>query len=154
MENVLQHTLRDPEDIDTLIEMADFVRRLISENRCDAISSVILYTMENGCYEAFDWCMGLLQEALEQEESPLRSFELSLGRSIPHYDDFIDRLAVDFQAYESGLEKISDVHGEVESFFNILVYKTCYPNIDLISCENYDTRDNDYIQYKLSFTQR
>jgi hypothetical protein len=81
----------------------------------------------------------------------LQSFELPLGRSIPHYDDFIDRLAVDFQAYESGLEKISDVHGEVESFFNILVYKTCYPNIDLVSCENYDTRDNDYVQYKLIF---
>ena len=54
---------------------------------------------------------------------------------------------------ENGFEKVYDEHGEVESFFNVMVYKTGYPNITLVSSENFDTKDNDYVQYKLSFVK-
>lgn len=107
----------------------------------------------NCYYEAFTWCMGLLQEELEKEDCVLQDFELSIGKSIPNYDEFIERLQIDFHVFKNGLETVCDKNGEVESIFNILVYKTCYRNIYLISSENFDTKDNDYVQYKLSFVK-
>ena len=44
-----------------------------------------------------------------------------------------------------------DHDGEVQSFFNILTYKTAYPNIFLTTEENFDTKDNDFIRYRLLF---
>ena len=41
--------------------------------------------------------------------------------------------------------------GEVQSFFNILTYRTSYESVFLITEENFDTKDNDYIRYKLLF---
>jgi hypothetical protein len=67
--------------------------------------------------------------------------------------ELIGRLQVDFGTAQNGLEKILDNHGEVESFFNILVYQTGYPNVRFVSSENFDTKDNDYIQYKLAFVK-
>lgn len=46
-----------------------------------------------------------------------------------------------------------DEHGEVESFFNNFTYRTRYKNICLLTSENFDTRDNDFIQYKLRFSR-
>ena len=109
--------------------------------------------MEHSFYEAFTWCMGLLQEALENQEDALQSFEFVIGKAIPNYDAFIELLQVDFHALDNGVETVYDNNGEIESFFNILVYKTGYKNIYLISLENFDTKDNDYVQYKLSFTK-
>ena len=51
------------------------------------------------------------------------------------------------------IRKVLDENGEAQAFFNIYTYKTSYDNIFLISSENFDTRDNDYIQYKLAFTK-
>ena len=50
------------------------------------------------------------------------------------------------------METVRDEHGEVISFFNILTYPTAYKNIFFISSENFDTKDNDYVLYKLSFS--
>ena len=55
--------------------------------------------------------------------------------------------------YISTIKKITEKYGEVESFLNILIYKTRYNGIYLISIENFDTKDNDFIQYKLLFTK-
>lgn len=147
------NNLHNAEDIDSLIELAALVRTLINKNQQAEINRILQYTMEHSYFEAFTWCMGLLQEGLENKESALRSFEFVIGKSIPDYDAFIERLQVDFHALDNGLKTVCDIHGEVESFFNILVYKTGYKNIYLISSENFDTKDNDYVQYKLSFTK-
>ena len=147
------HHLHDPEDIDSLIELAALVRTLISSNQQAEINQILQYTMEHSYYEAFTWCMGLLQEELENQECALQSFEFVIGKSIPNYDEFIERLQVDFHALDNGMETVCDNHGEVESIFNILVYKTGYKNIYLISQENFDTKDNDYVQYKLQLTK-
>lgn len=40
-----------------------------------------------------------------------------------------------------------------DTVFNIFVYKTGYDHVRLVSSENFDTKDNDYIQYKLLFTR-
>lgn len=147
------NNLHDPEDVDSLIELAALVRTLIDDNRQEEIKRILQYTIEHSYDEAFIWCIGLLQEALENQECALQGFEFVVGKSIPNYDVFIDRLQVDFHALDNGMETVCDHNGEVESFFNILVYKTGYKNIYLISSENFDTKDNDYVQYKLSFTK-
>ena len=147
------NNLHDEEDIDSLIELAAIVRTLINDNQQKKINRILQYTIEHGFYEAFVWCMGLLQESLENEECALQNFEFIIGKSIPDYDEFIERLQVDFHALDNGIETVCDNHGEVESFFNILVYKTGYKNIYLISAENFDTKDNDYVQYKLLFAK-
>lgn len=148
---ISNNPLHDAEDIDSLIELADLVRALISGNKQAEINLILQYIMEHSYCEAFTWCMGLLQEELENKECALQSFEYVIGKSIPDYDAFIERLQVDFRALDNGLETVCNHNGEVESIFNILVYQTGYKNIYLISSENFDTKDNDYIQYKLSF---
>ena len=77
---------------------------------------------------------------------------LGIGRS-ELYDRLIERLQVDLSAPQNGMKTVCDHHGEVESFFNILVYETGFRNIRFISSENFDTKDNDYVQYKLSFAR-
>lgn len=76
-----------------------------------------------------------------------------IGRSIASYDVFAESLQVDFNSQGQMLEKVYNEHGEVESFFNISTYRTRYKNICLLTSENFDTRDNDYIQYKLQFSR-
>jgi len=143
--------LYDAEDMDSLIELATLVRTLTDDNQQAEIKRILQYTMAHSYYEAFDWCMGLLQEALENKECALQNFEFVVGKSILNYDAFIEQLQVDFHALDNDVETVYDNNGEVESFFNILRYKTRYKNIFLISLENFDTKDNDYVQYKLSF---
>ncbi len=145
--------VQDENDIDSLLELASFLRQLIAEEQYPAINQVIRYTIEQGCGEAFSWCMAILQEELEKEDSPLAGFDCALGKSIPHYDDLVELLQVDFNDCRNDLEKIYDSYGEVEAFFNILVYGTGYDNIHFVSAENFDTRDNDFVQYKLLFTK-
>lgn len=150
VERFLQNNdLRDPEDFDALLALADLVRQLMAENRQEALGRVIRYTLERGCPEAFSWCLDLLQEGLEQPDSGLTGFEIPLGGAIPDFDGFLERLGADLRPCGLDTETILDTHGEVESFYNILIYKTAYPNILLVSAENFDTKDNDFIQYKL-----
>ena len=82
----------------------------------------------------------------------MRSWK-GIGRAIPDFDAFMERLQVDFRAYQNDLVNIYDQHGEAESIVNILLYKTKYPAIQLVSFENFDTKDNDCVQYKLAFSK-
>jgi len=151
-EKFLQNNnLRDPDDIDSLVELASLVRELAESKQCIHINRIICYTLEQGYYEAFSWCMEILQEVLEKKDSALDNFDCILGKSIPGYDEFVERLQVDFQACENELETVCDSRGEVESFYNILVYKTGYKNIFFVSSENFDTKNNDFVNYRLSF---
>ena len=154
-EQFLQNNnLQNPENIDSLLELATLLRNLIEEKNYPAIRRIITYTIEHSYGEAFSWCMGILQEELEKEDCKLESFESPIGRFIPNYDAFVEWLQVDFKTSRTELEKICDKHGEVESFFNIIVYKTGYENIHFVSAENFDTKDNDFVQYKLLFTKK
>jgi len=145
--------LQEMENMDGLLELADLMRDLINDNRQAEIDRLLQYAMEHRLYEAFTWCMQLLQEGLEDPTCALQSFEFAIGRSIPGYDTFMERLQVEPQALDHGLETVCDQNGEVESFFNILLYKTGYQNIYLVSAENFDTKDNDYIHYQLQFVK-
>lgn len=145
--------LQDADDIDALLELASFVRQLAEESRVDDICSLIRYVVERSYYEAFAWVIGILQEELERADGALTGFECAVGRSIPDYDEFISRLSVDLSDCKNGFEKVYDKNGEVESFFNFITYRTGYANISLVSAENFDTKDNDYVQYKLVFTK-
>ena len=94
-----ENNLSNPEDIDSLLELADITRRLIRDERYSGIELLISYLIGNDA------------------------------------------------------ETITDHNGEVQSFFNILTYKTAYGHIFLVTEENFDTKDNDFIRYKLKFTK-
>ena len=143
--------LDNSEGIDALIECASVVRRLVDEKNYDDINRVIRYTVENGYYEALLWTMGIISEEFQKADCRLNSFSCMLGGRINGYDDFVQALQVDFNALNNTVEKVYDNNGEVESFFNIFVYKTGFENICLVPSENFDTKDNDYIHYRLSF---
>lgn len=145
--------LHDPEDIDFLLELASHVRQLIEENSADALSRILRFAVEHSCFEAFSWCMELLAEAAGTENCPLEPFECALGRAIPDYDELIRRLRVDLKVYSNSARTLCDSNGEVVSFFNIFRYPTAYPGVFLVSSENFDTRDNDFVLYALSFTR-
>ena len=146
-----KNNLKNEEDIDMLLELSDYTKQLIKSRNCSDINKLILYTVQNSCYEAFSWIMALLQEELEKKDSALDSFECTIGKAISNYDEFIKRLQIDYDTLKNDIETVCDETGEVQSFFNIFTYRTAFENIFLVSSENFDTKDNDYIQYKLIF---
>lgn len=143
---LLNNDLQDSDNIDSLLELSSFVRQLIDDKQYIDISTIINYLISHSYYEAFSWTMEVLDESL------LEGIEVIIGKSIPDYDEFVDRLQVDFNVSETGCETISDENGEVNSFNNISIYQTRYQNILLVSSENFDNKDNDFIQYTLVFT--
>lgn len=101
-------------------------------------------------------CFRISESSKEEEfektkEYDLDDFYCGIGRSIANYDEFAGRLQVDLNAQENEVEKVYDEHGEAESFFNKFTYRTGYRNIFLVTAENFDTKDNDYIEYRLLF---
>ena len=147
-----ENNLKDPEDIDALLELAEITGGLIRGERYSDIELLTNYTVSNDCYEAFSWVMAALQEEFDREHCRLKDFTCFIGKSIANYDEFIRRLQVDLKAIGNDAETVMDRNGEVQSFFNILTYKTAYGNAFLVTEENFDTRDNDFINYKLMFT--
>ena len=93
-------------------------------------------------------------DIFEKENCLLADFECLLGRSIPNFNDFMQILKANADPVSNEVETVSDENGETKSFFNILTYKTGFANIYLVSSENFDTKDNDYIQYRLLFKSR
>ena len=147
------NNLKDSDDFEALLECASIVRTLVTDRQYESINQLINYTITNNYSEAFSWTIGILQEELTKEESELKDFYCFLGRRIANYDEFVSNLQVDFNSIKNYIEKIYDKNGEVEAFFNVMVYKTCFENVFLVSSENFDNKDNDYIQYKLSFVK-
>ena len=149
-----KYPLQDPADMNALLETADLTRQLINGRNYAGIDAVIVFTIENGLYECLSWVLSLLQEEFEkQADYVLEDFVCDIGRSIANYDIFAESLQVDFNSQGQGLEKVYDEHGEAESFFNNFTYRTRYKNICLLTSENFDTKDNDYIQYRLQFSR-
>ena len=152
---IQNNCLMNPDDIDALLDTADLTRQLIHEKNYTGINTVINFTIENSLHEAFTWIMELLEEEFEKKDGyELEDFACNIGRSIADFDEFSDRLQVDYNVQQNSVESVYDEHGEVESFFNNFIYKTKYGHIYLISSENFDTKDNDYIQYKLLFSRQ
>ena len=148
-----ENHLADPDDIDALLELAEITRQAICTERYHDIELLINYTVRSDCFEAFSWIMAALQEEYDKADScMLKEFTCYIGRSIANYDEFIRRLQVDLTAINNDVEPVIDPNGEVQSFFNILTYKTAYRSVFLISEENFDTKDNDFIRYRLKFT--
>ena len=148
-----ENNLKDPEDINALLELAEITGQLICDERYADIELLINYTVSNDYYEAFTWIMAALQEEFEKKDNcRLKDFTCFIGKFIASYDEFINRLQVDPNAIDNDAETMTDRDGEVQSFFNILTYRTAYENVFLITEENFDTKDNDFIRYKLQFT--
>ncbi len=135
--------LEKPDELDTLLEFAELVRNAVREERYSDVSNLICYTVAHSHYEAFYWAMGILDELV------LMDYECILGKLIADYSEFIRRLGVDLNAFENDVLPIRDENGEIQSFLNIIRYKTAFDHIDLVTSENFDAKDNDYIQYML-----
>ena len=148
-----ENNLKDPEDVDALLELADVTGELIGQERYSDLELLINYTVSHDYYDAFSWVMAALQEEFGKKEGcRLKDFTCFLGKSISNYSEFMRRLQIDFKAIGNDVETIADHNGEVQSFFNILTYNTAYEKVFLITEENFDTKDNDFIRYKLLFT--
>ena len=145
--------LTDPDDIDALLELAEMTRGLIAQRDHAGLERLAGYAAENGLCEAFSWIMGLVQEELEGDSCRLESFSCDLGESIGAFDAILGALEMDWTALRSDAVKVFDANGEVRSFCNIFTYRTRYPNIFAVSCESFDTLDNDHIRYKLLFVR-
>jgi len=147
------NSLHDPDDIDALLDLATLTRELVCDRQYPQINRLICHAVGHGYHEALRWILEILQEALESPDCAPEGFECPLGRSIPGYSEFIQLLEVDLNASKNDAVSVRDETGEVQSFFNILTYQTGYANIRLVSSENFDTKDNDYILYKLQFVR-
>lgn len=144
----------DADNTDALLELAETTRELIAEREYAGLKKLIAGTVENGWYEAFSWIAALLQEELaETETCRLESFGCDLGRGIGDFDALVGALHTDGGVLRSDTENVYDENGEVRSFFHFFAYKTMYDNIFLLSCESFDTLDNDYIRYMLLFVR-
>ena len=147
-----ENNLKDPEDIDALLELAEITGELIRNERYSDMELLIRYLISNDYYVAFSWVLAALQEEFGKKENcGLKDFTCFIGKSIANYDEFIKCLQVDLKAIDNDTETVMDRDGEVLSFFNILTSKTAYENVFLITEENFDTKDNDFIRYKLQF---
>ena len=76
------NNLHDADDMDTLLELADLVRQAAADARYADINRLIAYTVEHGYYEAFSWCIGIMQEVFEDSSCKLedRSEERRVGK--------------------------------------------------------------------------
>lgn len=140
--------LEDPEDMDTLLEFADLVRSALEKRRFEDFGVLIRYTVSHGYHEALYWALGIAQE---HRESMAGGPEIlcTIGKLIPDYSGFISRLGVNLNAFSNDVEPIRDENGEIQSFYNIIRYETCFSRIALVTSENFDAKDNDFIEYRL-----
>ena len=145
----------DADNIDALLKLSDYVRDLIKIVEFSQISELIKYVIENKAFETLSWIFSILEETYENKDNSegIADFLHDLGRKIENYDEIIEFLGVTDSVYDSTTKFVLDNHGEVDSFFNISIYKTKYANGYLIGAENFDVKDNDFIQYKLLFTE-
>ena len=144
--------LADEEAIEPLLETAELTRQLISAQAYDDLAEFIRYTIQKEYYEAFSWILEVVQEEYDRADTSVPAeAACDLGGSIRNYDEFAARLRFDPEVLQNGFEKVYDEHREVDSFFNISVHRTAYSHIYLITEENFDTRDNDFIRYRLLF---
>lgn len=139
-------------DTDFLLAVAELVRSLLAEREFPSLGRLIRHEADRGFYEALSWTMDLVQEAYEHDES-MPPCVCELGRSVPGFGMFEQTLGTAADAVKNEIKKKTDGNGEVQEFFNICVYPTQHENIFLVSSENFDTRDNDYISYSLLFTR-
>ena len=145
------HDLKDPDNLDGLLALADLVRQELDRGGRQ-IEAIIRICISDGYPEAFSWVLSILQEVYERGTGK-PDLICELGGQIPDFDGFTQQLQTEKRAWKNEVESVLDEHGEVQSFFNIFTYKTGYNNIYLISAENFDTKDNDFIRYKLLVTE-
>ncbi len=141
------------EDMDLMLEVAGIARELLQKEDTGGICLLVSTLVKRGLYESFTWVMEIIREEYSRDESrKMADMTCELGASIPDYDGFIAALKADMRVLKNDVRTVPDENGEPQAFFNELMYRTGYPNVFLVTTENFDTRDNDYIRYSLLFT--
>ena len=140
--------LEEPDDMETLLEFADLVRCALEKRRLEDFGALIRYTVSHGYHEALYWALGIAQEHRNRMPGD-PEIVCTIGKMIPDYSAFISRLGVNLNAFSNDVEPIRDENGEIQSFYNIIRYETCFSHIALVTSENFDAKDNDFIEYRL-----
>lgn len=139
------------ENLEVLLALAEEVRTKIENHQIEAVTRKVQEVVQLSDYKALDWIIGVIEEAYSKENFK-EDICVKLGNQIPDYSAFIENI----EAKEPSLPVIkifSDKNKEVESFDNILIRKTKYPHMYLVSIENYDLKDRDSIIYELVLTK-
>ena len=139
----------DPDSLDFLLEVSRCARERIEKKRYDSLCGLIKASAQNGYHEALSWILSILREEHGKEESTFRPFSCSLGRSILDYDRLMRALKAGRRAESNTVEYVYDDNGEVRAFFNIRTFATGFEGTYLVTRENFDNRDNDFIRYSL-----
>lgn len=146
--------LSSTEFIDDFLELSDYTRKLIRKKEYKKINKLLKYILSNNYFEAFSWIISLLQEKHSKENNnDIEGLLLDLGGKIYNYNEFINVLGVNTEPYISIIKPITGKYEEIESFYNIVIYKTDNEGVYLTSVENFDNQDNDFIEYKLLFAK-
>ena len=156
------HPLNDPEDMVSLLAAADFVRGLLTEGRREEVCDLLRHVIGENCFDALTWVIETVQESFVEEkgstgdgtedEITVPDLVCEIGRSVNDYDGFVACLGVSNDPVQSDAVKVYGSDGEVQSFFYVSAYETAYDALYLVTMENVDTMDNDYILYQLLFT--
>lgn len=149
---LLNNDLSDEENIDAFLELADLIRKLLEQKEYEKIKYVIKFIIGKNYHDALLWTVSIMQEIFEKDDKCLKDFFCELGSKIQQFDQFINCLGIELKPLKTDIEYERDKNGEIDSFYNILTYKTKFKNIFLISSEKFDTKDNDSIQYKIIFS--
>lgn len=145
--------LLNSDEIEDFLELSDYTRELISNGEYGKVGELVKTVLSSKYFEAFSWVTSILQEKYGDEKCNIKDFSCNLGRKIDNYDEFTNVLGIDPEPYTTTMKTITGKDGEIQSFYNILILKTNYTGTYLVSMENFDTKDNDFIQYKLLFTK-
>lgn len=142
------------DEFDSLLELSDIVREFIELENYEQVENIINYSLDNNYYEAFSWIVLILQEEMGKNKNISKEVLCDLGKSINKFDKFIDCLGVEQNSLNLDLKNIYDKNGELNSTVYTSIYKTKIQDVYLITSENFDTKDNDYIEYKLLFSTK
>lgn len=142
------------EDLEDLLHLADYTREVIGKKEKSDLNKIIKFVIQNDCCEAMSWVLEIIQENIEKSDF-LENYSCKLGRQINQYNNFIENMNIKMQPIFNDIKKVNnDEYNEVNSFYNIQTYETRYRNIFLVSSENFDNKDEDFIEYKIVFSKK
>lgn len=122
---------------------AEFWKRLKSNN-CEDLEDLLHFA---------DYTREVIGK--KEKSDFLENYSCKLGRQINQYNNFIENMNIKMQPIFNDIKKVNnDEYNEVNSFYNIQTYETKYRNIFLVSSENFDNKDEDFIEYKLLFSKK
>jgi len=142
----------DPDNLDVLFELTDLLDKIFQQMDFQALEKLSIGIISVQNRSAFEWLINIIEEKFSNLNEK-RNISLRLGKQINGYDTFIEMIGIEKDTEPIEIEIISIPGLHIESFFNINAYKTKFNDMFLVTAENFDSFDVDFIQYRLVFTE-